>query len=296
ASYVSSNTPWFFTGLRVQFFPSDALKIEPWIINGWQTYNEFNNGFGNTGMNFGMEIRWAPSPDVVVISNNYSGYDEPDSPNCIRFHTDDSFLLKYLDDPKSGGIDKMAFSLTCDYGFMSGPMWIGNGAAGTGGTGQGGSYVNVGPTGPNQEEFVGAMFYDRTWFNHDTLAFTFGGGFMYNPGEYLALLPPINGDTGANYSNDPVANAAFTELPGSQWNAWDYDFGFQWMPNQYLTVDLEYTHRFSSLNYFVGPGGVTSSDGWQAGANTGSTNTANGYVPNLVQFEDLIIGSLMIHI
>ena len=37
-SYVSSNTPWFFTGLRGQFFPTEKLKIEPWIINGWQTY------------------------------------------------------------------------------------------------------------------------------------------------------------------------------------------------------------------------------------------------------------------
>lgn len=35
-SYVSSNTPWFFNGLRVQIFPTAHLKIEPWFINGWQ--------------------------------------------------------------------------------------------------------------------------------------------------------------------------------------------------------------------------------------------------------------------
>jgi hypothetical protein len=35
-SYVSSNTPWFFNGLRAQFFPTEKLKIEPWFINGWQ--------------------------------------------------------------------------------------------------------------------------------------------------------------------------------------------------------------------------------------------------------------------
>ena len=29
-SYVSSNTPWFFNGLRVQIFPRSKLKIEPW--------------------------------------------------------------------------------------------------------------------------------------------------------------------------------------------------------------------------------------------------------------------------
>ncbi|HUN60418.1 MAG TPA: outer membrane beta-barrel protein, partial [Candidatus Sulfotelmatobacter sp.] len=37
-SYVSSNTPWFFNGLRVQIFPTIHLKIEPWLINGWQSY------------------------------------------------------------------------------------------------------------------------------------------------------------------------------------------------------------------------------------------------------------------
>jgi len=30
-SYVSSNTPWFFTGVRVQIFPTEHLKIEPWF-------------------------------------------------------------------------------------------------------------------------------------------------------------------------------------------------------------------------------------------------------------------------
>jgi hypothetical protein len=37
-SFVSSNTPWFFNGLRIQWFPTNTLKIEPWIINGWQSY------------------------------------------------------------------------------------------------------------------------------------------------------------------------------------------------------------------------------------------------------------------
>jgi len=42
-SYVSSNTPWFFNGMRVQFFPTEKLKIEPWLVNGWQSYGRFNH-------------------------------------------------------------------------------------------------------------------------------------------------------------------------------------------------------------------------------------------------------------
>ena len=41
-SYVSSNTPWFFNGMRMQIFVSDKLKIEPWLVNGWQSYGMFN--------------------------------------------------------------------------------------------------------------------------------------------------------------------------------------------------------------------------------------------------------------
>ena len=33
-SYVSSNTPSFFNGFRVQWFPTNKLKFEPWLING----------------------------------------------------------------------------------------------------------------------------------------------------------------------------------------------------------------------------------------------------------------------
>ena len=40
-SYVSSNTPWFFNGLRIQWFPTNKLKIEPWVINGWQSYAKY---------------------------------------------------------------------------------------------------------------------------------------------------------------------------------------------------------------------------------------------------------------
>ena len=49
-SYVSSNTPWFFNGLRIQWFPTDKLKIEPWIINGWQSYARSGSkpGLGRT--------------------------------------------------------------------------------------------------------------------------------------------------------------------------------------------------------------------------------------------------------
>ena len=61
-SYVSSNTPWFFNGMRVQIFPSDKLKIEPWLVNGWQSYGKFNQAPG-----VGGQILWRPNGSLSIL-------------------------------------------------------------------------------------------------------------------------------------------------------------------------------------------------------------------------------------
>ena len=74
-SFTSDNTPWFFNGMRLQIFPSDKLKIEPWLINGWQTYGKFNEMPG-----FGAQILWRPTEWLSVLSNDYVGWDTQDAP------------------------------------------------------------------------------------------------------------------------------------------------------------------------------------------------------------------------
>src|SRR5271165_2623154 len=93
-SYVSSNTPWFFNGVRIQVFPSDKLKIEPWIINGWQSYGKFNKAPG-----VGMQVLWRPNGSLSLLSNNYWGTDTLGNPDRKRIHTDDSIQVKYYDMP-----------------------------------------------------------------------------------------------------------------------------------------------------------------------------------------------------
>ena len=96
-SYVSSNTPWFFQGIRVQLFPTAHLKIEPWIINGWQSY-----GSSNSRKGLGGQIKWTPRPWLNIVSNNYGlGHDDLYTPNRGRIHTDNSVEVRYYDKPKS---------------------------------------------------------------------------------------------------------------------------------------------------------------------------------------------------
>jgi hypothetical protein len=171
-SFVSSNTPWFFNGLRIQWFPTNKLKIEPWIINGWQSYNRFN---GHRGL--GGQILYRPKDWLSLVFNNYgNGEDTLGVPGRSRLHTDDSIQVRYLNQPESTGISKMAFSFTMDAGCE-----YGGGVSCRGGNG-----------GP-QQSFFGWMGYNRMWFHKDLFAVTVGGGKMNNPGRYLTLLPPING-------------------------------------------------------------------------------------------------------
>ena len=116
--------------------------------------------------------------------------------------------------------------------------------------------------GINKENFVGAMLYNRVWFDHDLFAVTLGGGFMNNPGRYLALLPPINGATAA------TGSPYFTENPGQKLFQWDTQLNLQYMPKDWITWWTEVTFRHSNVPYWTGSGGVTPPDG-----NTGSPAT-----------------------
>jgi hypothetical protein len=314
-SFVSSNTPWFFNGLRVQWFPTQDLKIEPWLINGWQSYAKFNRHPG-----FGGQILWIPNNNVKLVFNSYSvGQDnlpcqansnngsgttdvncQPQNggnpsgaagsyvgagppvnyANVTRVHEDDSLLVKYYDAKGQGGngVSKMAFSLTWDFGCEYG----------------GGVHCTKGP---NKEEFLGVMLYDRTWFHNDLYAVTIGGGFMNNPGRYLALTPPINGATAA--SGSPY----FTQQPGQKLYQWDSQLNFQYMPSDWITWWTEATFRHSSVPYWSGSGGITppggnngapaSCVGGGADPTTGNCNVGDWF-PDLRTREVVVGAGLMV--
>ena len=236
-SFVSSNTPWFFNGVRVQIFPNEHLKIEPWFINGWQSYASANHTPG-----VGGQIKWTPKPWLNIISNNYGvGEDDLFIKGRRRIHTDNSIEVKYYDKPEKT-LDKMAFSLTGDLGCE-----YGSGVSCHGDT----------KGGPKQS-FIGYMFYNRLWFHSDLFALTVGGGQINNPGRYLVLIPPINGETAISAAtNSPY----FTGNPGDPFKAWDSSVTFDYMPKQYITFRWEYDYRHASVPYWTGAGGITPPGG-----------------------------------
>ena len=256
-SYVSSNTPWFFNGVRIQIFTSDKLKIEPWIVNGWQSYGKFNSTPG-----IGLQVAWRPNGWLSLTANQYFGADTLGIPDRKRIHTDDSIQVKYLDDPKSF-LGKAAFTVTVDAGCEFG-----------GGVDCGDQY------------FLGFMAYNRFWFLKDQFAMTIGGGGITNPGRYLVLLPPINGATAS--SGTPY----FSTSPGTDFKAWDGSLTFDWMPIQFFTFRVEYDHRHANVLYFSGQGGVTPPGGNQGAPGS----TVPGWSPDLRHSEDRVTAAILVKI
>lgn len=271
ASFTSDNTPWFFNGVRFQIHPNKNWKIEPWIINGWQSYGKFNAMPG-----IGGNITYMSSnSNLKVLTNNYYGTDAGGIKDRMRFHSDNSLLLRYFNKPESKGINKMAFSLTGDFGFEKG--------GGVNGLTDGNTIE-----GPAQY-FASAMFYNRIWFAKNKIAWTVGGGYMTNPGRYLVLYPTGQASPLPN-PNDPTKTEGafpFSANPGDKFEGFDYSTNIDFMPNQSITFRIEYVHRESSVPYFAGKGGVTSQTGF-----TTSTLDPN-WRPDLVKSEDRIILAML---
>lgn len=273
ASFTSDNTPWFFNGVRVQIFPNKHLKIEPWLINGWQSYGKFNSMPG-----IGGNITYVPNSNLKILTNNYYGTDAAGLPNRKRFHSDNSLLIRYYNRPNSNGINKMAFSLTADFGFEKGD-------------GVNGFAEDDSIKGPSQY-FASAMFYNRIWFAKNKCAFTFGGGLMTNPGRYLVLYPTGQASPLPNPKNPTQTEGAFpfTANAGDKYSAWDCSANFDFMPNQSITYRVEYVYRNASVPYFAGKGGVTSPSGFT------TTPLSPTWKPDLVKSESRIIFAMLFRI
>jgi hypothetical protein len=257
-SFVSSNTPWFFNGLRIQYFPTKKLKIEPWIINGWQSYARAN---GKPGL--GGQILWRPTNNLDFVFNNYGlGEDAVGFPGRSRIHADYSAQLKVYDKP-TAFLDKIAFTVTgdagCEYGGgpSSGPYNT-KGLSpenGSSSTYSGGVNCHNSKNGRPKQMFIGTMAYARAWFKKDLYAVTLGGGLMNNPGRYLTLLPPINGATAT------TGTPYFTENGGDRSQMKDGTITFDYMPSQFITFRIEEGYRYSDVPYWSGRGGITPPGG-----------------------------------
>jgi hypothetical protein len=223
-SMVCDFTPFYFSGARLQIFPSRKFKTELWLLNGWQTYNSWNKSIGIGNSNY-----WRPNENLQIVGNFYWGRDSR-SP-ITRFHHDNSVVVRYFKNPGSKGLSQAAFSINSHYGF------------------QYGKGVRV-----SNQYMTGTAVTNRFWFNKNKLALSVRGDMVTNPGIYLAFTPsPVI----PNDFTDAINNSAKQRLTIYQATG-----TFDVMPNDHITFRMEYGFRKSNIPYFAGKGGTTSPDGW----------------------------------
>jgi hypothetical protein len=255
-SFLPSNTPWFLNGIRAQIFVNPHLKIEPWLVNGWQSYARINHSPG-----LGLQIMWRPTRTISFTANHYIGADTLNNKARKRFHLDYSAVFKYRDTPQSPLLSKAATSLTIDMGCE----WDG-----------GVQCV--------EQNFLGFMLYHRVWLYHNLFAHTLGGGMISNTGRYLVLIPPINGATA--FSGTPY----FTTNPLDKFIAWDIQSTWDWLPNPFVILRLEFTSRHTNVPYFSGSKGITP-----PGGNQGQPGSVvENWSPDLVKSEHRLTAAFMV--
>ena len=76
--------------------------------------------------------------------------------------------------------------------------------------------------------------------------------------------------------------------PGTQFNAWDYEFGIQYMPNEQFTFDLEFNHRQARHPVLRGSRRRDLPDGYI------TTPTPAGWRPDLTKGDSRIIAALLV--
>ncbi|NOT73565.1 MAG: porin [Cyclobacteriaceae bacterium] len=263
-SMVCDFTPFYFTGARFQIHPDKRWKIEPWIMNGWYSYGKFNKA-----ASVGLATYFRPNENTAFVANFYYGTDTKNIDGRVRFHHDNSVMIRYKNRPASHGISRMAFSLNSHYGFENG-----------------GSLNGIVYPSLNETYFVGTSLANRIWFKENKFAITIRGGYLTNPGRYLPVNP-------APLYNDPVSGAAgYTDIkPGDlapKFEAWELTGTFDYMPNEFITLRMEMLNRHSSVPYFAGPGGTTSVDGWQ-GTTDPNLGTPQAWKPDLRTLENRMI-------
>lgn len=242
-SLVCDFTPFYFSGARVTMYPSPTLKIEPWVMNGFQSYGKWNHAPAT-----GLSIYYRPHEWLGLITNFYLGYDSPQNPRRGRFHHDHSVLVRYVNRPEHRGVSKAAVSLNNHYGFQSG----GNGP------------------GADSAYMAGTSLVNRVWFSRDRFALSLRLEYLTNPTRYLSFNPSVAGFG----PNDP---------DGYSLDVYGGGLGFDFMPNDFVTLRAEYLYRSASVPYFTGRGGTTSESGYT------NQPSSPGWAPDLQRQEQRIV-------
>jgi hypothetical protein len=109
-SLICDATPYYLQGMQIQYWPTNNLKGELWLFNGWQTFNKLGEAFG-----YGAAWQWRPLDRLVLNQNILVGNVDVDQTR-VRYYADNWLQWKYADHPLRG-IKALEFAGIFDLGY-----------------------------------------------------------------------------------------------------------------------------------------------------------------------------------
>lgn len=81
-SLLAENSPYFLTGAKLTYNPSDNFEIAALITNGWQRIAKVR---GNSLPSFGTQVSYNPNEKLSVNWSTFVGTDDPDLSRRMRY-------------------------------------------------------------------------------------------------------------------------------------------------------------------------------------------------------------------
>ena len=107
--FISDFTPYYLAGLRAQLYFTDRMKLELWLVNGWQTFSQWHEARAG-----GYFFNFRPNEAVSLVNAAYFGQDVQNDPHGVRYYSDNNLQLRYY---KGEHIKSAAVSLVFDIGY-----------------------------------------------------------------------------------------------------------------------------------------------------------------------------------
>ena len=107
--FVSDFTPYYLAGTRAQLFLRQDLKLELWLVNGWQTFGQWHETLAG-----GYQLNFRPTGRLSLIHSTYFGKDQPLDPHAVRLYADNSIQWQWM---KGGPVKSSALVLVADLGW-----------------------------------------------------------------------------------------------------------------------------------------------------------------------------------
>jgi hypothetical protein len=111
-AFLSDWTPYYFFGFRGQLMLTQRMKLELWIVNGWQTFGEWHEARAGGGL-----WNWRPREWLSIASSIYAGQEAQGDTGSLRLYTDNNVQVRYFHDTsKDAVVRSLAASVVADLG------------------------------------------------------------------------------------------------------------------------------------------------------------------------------------